>query len=209
MPATFIATVTSALRRWCRVAGPRGNDRCLWVIAAPLPAREALQALRAAWDGLDDAIQAGALRILDSARDSPWCSDSSRRKRARAEGRNGLRIAGNTSFLTPGDWSTFMEYEHSRKGGGNMSNDFEKRLCVTCHSCGRVNAFSLFNGTVVTATDLVHCSHCRSVICRWGKLEDPEKSASARPDGALGEKGEHLAPPSPLPPSALDEKSQS
>jgi two-component system, sensor histidine kinase PdtaS len=47
------------------VAGLRADERCLWITAPPLPSRKAIQALRAAWDGADDAIQAGALRILD------------------------------------------------------------------------------------------------------------------------------------------------
>jgi hypothetical protein len=34
-------------------------------------------------------------------------------ERALAEGYNGLRIAGDARFLTAGDWSTFMEYEHA------------------------------------------------------------------------------------------------
>src|SRR5688500_13868965 len=45
------------------VAGLRANERCLWVTAPPLPAREAYQALRP--HGVDDAIQAGRLLILD------------------------------------------------------------------------------------------------------------------------------------------------
>ncbi len=47
------------------IAGLRGNERCLWITAPPLPADEASQALRAASDAVDEAIQAGALRILD------------------------------------------------------------------------------------------------------------------------------------------------
>jgi hypothetical protein len=35
----------------CR--GLRGSERCLWVTAPPLPARDGVQALRAAWDGVD------------------------------------------------------------------------------------------------------------------------------------------------------------
>jgi hypothetical protein len=98
------------------VAGLRSNDRCLWVTAPLLPAREAVQALRAACDDGDDAIQAGALRILDSARLKGldvvqlWLDEE---EQALAEGYNGLRIAGDTRFLTAGDWSTFMEYEHA------------------------------------------------------------------------------------------------
>jgi DcmR-like sensory protein len=109
-PATFIAAVTSSLRRWCRTLS-RACERCLWVTAPLLPTHEAVQALRAACDDVDDAIQAGALRILDSARLKGldvvqfWLDEG---ERALAEGYNGLRIAGNTRFLTAGDWSTFV-----------------------------------------------------------------------------------------------------
>ena len=109
------------------VAGLRGNERCLWVTAPPLPEREAVQALSAAWDGVDEAIRAGALRILDFDR---WYASSAGLKgvevvrswleeeeRALADGYNGLRIAGNTSFLEPGDWSTFMAYEQAVTAG--------------------------------------------------------------------------------------------
>jgi MEDS: MEthanogen/methylotroph, DcmR Sensory domain len=44
------------------IAGLRENERCLWITAPALPAHEASQALRAASDGVDEAIQAGALR---------------------------------------------------------------------------------------------------------------------------------------------------
>jgi hypothetical protein len=105
------------------VAGLRGNERCLWITASPLPARDAMQALRAAWDGADDAIQAGALRILDSGQwyGSPgrlsstdmvalWLAEE---ERALADGFNGLRITGNASFLTPADWPAFLDYERA------------------------------------------------------------------------------------------------
>lgn len=105
------------------VAGLRENERCIWITAPPLPAREAAQALRTAWGGVEDAIHAGALRILDF---DQWYASAGQLKgldvvklwleeeeRALAEGYDGLRIAGNTSFLKTGDWSTLMEYETS------------------------------------------------------------------------------------------------
>jgi CheY-like chemotaxis protein len=105
------------------VAGLQGNERCLWITAPPLPAREAVQALRAAWDGVDDAIRAGALRIIDFDR---WYAGSTgsngtdvvqlwldEEERALAAGYNGLRVTGNLSFLEPGDWSAFMAYEEA------------------------------------------------------------------------------------------------
>ncbi|WP_447600043.1 MEDS domain-containing protein [Nitrospira sp. Nam80] len=44
------------------VAGLRGEERCLWVTAPPLPASEAVHALRSAWSGVGDAIHGAALR---------------------------------------------------------------------------------------------------------------------------------------------------
>jgi hypothetical protein len=48
------------------VAGLRGNKRCLWVTAPLLPAREALQALRAACDDVDDAIHVQGCGVVRS-----------------------------------------------------------------------------------------------------------------------------------------------
>ena len=103
------------------VAGLRGNERCLWVTAPPLMARQAYQALRP--HGVDDAIRAGRLLILDFGQWYASCAGLKgqdvvelwlkEEERALAEGYNGLRIAGNMSFLKPGDWSTFMEYEEA------------------------------------------------------------------------------------------------
>ncbi len=116
------------------VAGLRHNERCLWITAPPLPVREASEALRHAWNNVDDAIQAGALRILDF---DQWYAGATGLKgsevvqlwveeeeRALSDGYNGLRIAGNTSFLKEGDWSTFMEYEQT------VSAHFKSRRIV-------------------------------------------------------------------------------
>lgn len=105
------------------VAGLRENERCLWVTASPLRSRDAIQTLRAAWQGADDALQEGALRVFDF---ESWYASAGAVKgidvvelwlkeeeRALAEGYKGLRITGNTSFLTPQDWAAFMEYEQA------------------------------------------------------------------------------------------------
>jgi hypothetical protein len=104
-------------------AGLRSKERCLWVTAPPLPAAEAAQALAAAWEGVGDAMDQGALRILDHDR---WYADSARLKgsdvvklwleeeqRALAAGYAGLRITGNVTFLDQAGWRTFMDYERA------------------------------------------------------------------------------------------------
>lgn len=106
------------------VAGLRNHERCVWITAPPLPAREALALLEMAWgDDVRSALAKGALRVLDFDR---WYAEDSRlkgvdvveawldeEKRALAEGYRGLRIAGNTSFLHARDWAQFMEYERA------------------------------------------------------------------------------------------------
>jgi len=133
------------------VVGLRANERCLWVIAPPLRAREAVQALRTAWDGVDDAIQAGALRILDSAWSRGidvvqfWLEEE---ERALAEGCNGLRIAGNTSLLTPGDWATCMEYEQALTARCN-----ERRIVALC-------SYALAQCNDQQMSEVMHAHHC-------------------------------------------------
>jgi two-component system, sensor histidine kinase PdtaS len=97
------------------LAGLREGERCIWVTAPPLPAADAERELRTAWDGVDEALAKGALRIIDYDR---WYTGSDvvglwleEEERALAQGYRGLRIAGNTSFVQPGDWARFMEYE--------------------------------------------------------------------------------------------------
>ncbi|HYD86908.1 MAG TPA: MEDS domain-containing protein [Vitreimonas sp.] len=103
------------------MAGLRARERCIWIAARPLPAREAMQALRTAWHSADDAIQTGALRILDFDR---WYTSSligadladlwlAEEERALADGYAGLRISGNLSFMTPDGWPAFRDYERS------------------------------------------------------------------------------------------------
>jgi len=140
------------------IAGLRENERCLWITAPPLPADEASQALRAASDAVDEAIQAGALRILDF---DQWYGSLGRLKgldviqfwleeeeRALAEGYNGLRITGNTSFLTPGDWPTFMEYEQA------LSARFHGRRIVTICSYARARCNDQ------QTSEVMHAHHC-------------------------------------------------
>jgi hypothetical protein len=107
--------------------------------------------LRAACDDADDAIQAGALRILDSARLQGldvvqlWLDEE---ERALAEGYNGLRIAGDTRSLAAGDWSTFMEYEHA------VTERCNGRRIITLCSCDLAHCYDH------QVSEVVHAHHC-------------------------------------------------
>lgn len=140
------------------VEGLRANERCLWITVPELSAREAIQELRAAWEGIDDAIHDGAIRILDFHR---WYAGSAGLKglevvqfwlgeeeRALAEGFSGLRIAGNTSFLKPDDWSAFMEYERA------VTERFKDRRIVALCSYVLAQCGGRHMG------DVLHAHHC-------------------------------------------------
>jgi hypothetical protein len=103
------------------MAGLRNNERCLWITAPPLSADEAKAELVKVLPRLEAMIQENRIRIVEAAE---WYRNTNRvdandvsnrwlqeEERALAEGYRGLRITGNTSFLTPEDWNTFMDCE--------------------------------------------------------------------------------------------------
>jgi hypothetical protein len=102
------------------LAGLYNHEKCLWITAAPLPAAEAREAMRATWPAVERHIEQGALRIVDFADwyggvelqpgnvVAAWLREE---ETALAEGYRGLRITGNTSFVKREDWAAFMEYE--------------------------------------------------------------------------------------------------
>jgi hypothetical protein len=103
------------------IAGLRSGERCIWITAPPLPAAEARLELRKAGFDADAAIAAGALTLRDF---SEWYAENENLKgtqvvdlwlaeeqRALAAGYRGLRITGNVTFLKPGEWPVFMDYE--------------------------------------------------------------------------------------------------
>jgi hypothetical protein len=101
------------------VAGLRKQERCIWVTAEPLDAAAAAAELRKAGLNVDSLVRSGALVIRDAAsffanvKMGPevvnlWMEEE---RRALAEDYTGLRVTGNTNFVSPGDWSKFMDYE--------------------------------------------------------------------------------------------------
>jgi hypothetical protein len=102
-------------------AGLRNNERCIWITAEPLSAAEARGELRKAGFDVDAKIKSEALIVRDY---SEWYAEGDslkgidvvsywldEEKRALADGYAGLRITGNVTFLQPGQWDTFMDYE--------------------------------------------------------------------------------------------------
>lgn len=102
-------------------AGLRNNERCIWITAEPLRAREATLELQNAGCDVEAALRKGSLSVRDF---SEWYAEAgtlkgkevvalwfAEERRALAEGYSGLRITGNVTFLTEATWPVFMEYE--------------------------------------------------------------------------------------------------
>ena len=103
-------------------AGLRSNERCIWITAEPLAAAEAKLALGKAGVDVEAATRKGSLIVRDH---SAWYGDPGsvngeivlrwldEERRALADGYSGLRLTGNTSFVTPENWQMFLDYEET------------------------------------------------------------------------------------------------
>ena len=107
------------------IAGLINNERCIWATSEPYHAEEAAADFKKIVPGLDTMIEEGRLRICGynewhtraGLGTEHWLKEE---QRSLSEGYEGLRIAGNTSLVTPADWDAFMQYErdiHKRING--------------------------------------------------------------------------------------------
>lgn len=104
-------------------AGLENGERCLWITAPPLPEEEAKAELARAVPDLQARIDRGDIVVRDydgwytsgqQARGEAVVAEWLREEeRARAAGCAGLRISGNTSFLTEQTWGPFLDYERA------------------------------------------------------------------------------------------------
>jgi C4-dicarboxylate-specific signal transduction histidine kinase len=105
---------------YCK-SGLESDEYCLWIVAEPLTIEEARDALKGEVPDLDQHLADSRLEIV-SARD--WflqggtfdgkrLTDAWYEKLARvsARGYPGMRVTGDTTWLTNKDWSHFCDYE--------------------------------------------------------------------------------------------------
>jgi signal transduction histidine kinase len=112
--------LVDTLISYCK-SGLESDEYCLWIVAEPLTVDEAKDALNAAVPDLDRHLADSRLEIA-SARD--WfleggSFDGKRLTRSwyeklasvSARGYAGMRVTGDTTWLTKKDWSHFCDYE--------------------------------------------------------------------------------------------------
>jgi C4-dicarboxylate-specific signal transduction histidine kinase len=118
-------------------SGLEREEYCLWIVAEPLTIEEAREALRDTVHGLDRYLADSRLEIV-SARDlflqggtfdNKRVADAMYQKLAgiSAKGYPGMRVTGDTSWLTKRDWTHYCELEEAiNEVIGNQ------RLAVLC-----------------------------------------------------------------------------
>jgi PAS domain S-box-containing protein len=102
-------------------AGLENNELCIWVCWEPLFAQEATTALSKKLKDLSDYISKGQIEIVNYSKQHTtlgkigfddmvqfWVDKETL---AFEKGFQGLRLAGNTSWLEPEEWTDFMKYE--------------------------------------------------------------------------------------------------
>lgn len=102
-------------------AGLAANEFCMWITSQRISVREAVDALRVAVPDLERRLAEGQIEILDF-RD--WYRQTGdfdsvrvrngwidRYQKALAGGFDGMRVTGDTAWLTEDEWEDFMHYE--------------------------------------------------------------------------------------------------
>ena len=102
------------------IAGLTNNEQCIWVTSEPYNAEDAAADFKKIASEFGTAVKDGRLKILDY---SEWYTNAGsldgkiterwidEERRSLSEGFEGLRISGNTSFVSAPAWDAFMQYE--------------------------------------------------------------------------------------------------
>jgi hypothetical protein len=151
--------------------GLRRNERCVWITAPPLPADEARAELGKVLPGVEEFLENGKLLVRDW---NHWYQANpagvdvleawlAQEERALRSGSQGLRIAGNMSFLERERWPELMNYE------GRANKAFGGR---------RIVAYCTYHLRDCKATDVFEAVHNHhfTISCRNGEWETLETS---------------------------------
>ncbi len=170
-------------------AGLENGEFCLWVVSQPLEVEEAKEALKQVVPDIDVYLDRGQIEIIpythgdvnEGIFDSNKIINGWVKKldQVLAGGYEGLRTAGNTSWLKKGDWGDFVSYETK------VDASIVKRQIISLCS---------YPLNVCGAADIIDiaCSHQFSLIKREGKWERIENFGQKNiPENKLAERAQH------------------
>jgi len=122
------------------IAGLENNEFCLWLTDEPLPVEQATEALANKLENLNYYFKRNQIEILNAGK---WYTSSNRintknilqklqekKSSALQQGFEGVRCAGNISWLDHKNWTQFAEFE-------KHADDFihQKRIICICSYC--------------------------------------------------------------------------
>ena len=165
-------------------AGIDNNEQCIWLTSSPLPAQDALVEISQS-EKLMRAVRSDQLRVFDAA---DWYGELEsfdaeraiqlwleKEQRALADGFQGLRITGNTSFVTRASWNQLMEYERK------LHDRIKDRRIIACCSYLREQCGS------VEVLEVVRCHHgsLDRTDDHWDLFLETPKEDAAKPSAAV------------------------
>jgi hypothetical protein len=165
-------------------AGVDNNEQCIWVTSSPLPAEDALVEISKS-EKLMRAVTSGQLRVFDAAE---WYGELKtfdaerviqlwleKEQSALADGFQGLRITGNTSFVTRDSWNQLMKYERK------LHAWIKERRIIACCSYFREQCDS------VEILEVVRCHHgsLDRTDDHWDLFLETPKEHAAKPSAAV------------------------
>jgi signal transduction histidine kinase len=155
-------------------AGLENGEFCIWILSDPIDEAEATNALIRAFPQAERHLAVGDIKIVAH---SQWYLSSEAFDRDRvikgllenlaqalAKGYTGMRVNGNTSWLTEEDWRNFMDYER-----GLNELIANRKIIVLC-------TYPLRNARATALFDIAH-THQFAIAKRsghWDVLETPE-----------------------------------
>jgi two-component system sensor kinase FixL len=121
-------------------SGLENNEKCIWICSGSSRKQEAEDALKAAVPGVEQHIASGQMTVLThdefyTGKGGGFCPQRVTRQwkdlldLARAEGYEGLRVSGDTSWIDRSIWDSFCAYERNLYG----SIDHERMLVICCY----------------------------------------------------------------------------
>jgi signal transduction histidine kinase len=134
-------------------AGLENNELCMWIVCDPIVEVDGRQALRNAVPEFDRRLAAGDIEIVPH---SQWCLREGifdgqrviagwkeRLGRAQTDGYAGMRVNGNTAWVTGRDWTDFARCEC--EFGRTIAT--ERMLLLCAYSLPARSASDLFDAT--------------------------------------------------------------
>jgi MEDS: MEthanogen/methylotroph, DcmR Sensory domain len=132
-------------------AGLANRERCIWITSSPLSTDDARKELEMRMPNLGALLNERQIRILDS---SNWYTSAKSTVKedllaywfreetdALRAGYEGLRVAGNASFLERAQWSAFMAYE----GAANREIRSRRVIALCSYDLKKSSATDVFD----------------------------------------------------------------